>query len=528
MRGTPYVHADFRGGLNTKAANYLLEDNQCRFCVNVQSSTTGAVVKRNGITQVAAGTGLTDMTGAKTIQAVEATGSDHELVMTDSQVFKVAGNIITPVASGFANGLWTAVEATAQDSQGPVFLSNGAVSQEWDGTTLSSWTMDANSTLGAENTSVPAHKYSLVHESRIVIAGVSDPSTIYWSEVEVGVGTKPRTWTIENQQLFDPDDGDVVTGLGRVGSNMLVFKKHKVFVVYDLNTGATRRLTSNIGCVSHRSIVETPNGTFFLADNGVYVTNGSSVELVSDVITPTILGLSDGLNATAMYFRNHVYWSFPSDGLILDYDLVLKSWWLHSVADGKAITDFSTGFSASTEQPYCVTSDGLVGLMFEPGVYQDFGESYEWIWRGPWLAPGQARMVYPAVRKRMKALRVDGQGQALLTLCKDFNDTESAVTPQGADGTPITNLFGTTISTTFGPAVSDGTYFGDYSSTQPANPVVIPSVFGDEQGPSQARIWGQGVARSWALTFKNSSDDLTTPKAAIIQNYTIFMQERNV
>lgn len=523
MRGTPYVHADFRGGLNTKAANYLLEDNQCRDCLNVQSTTMGAVVKRPGVTQLA--TGVTD---AKTIHAIEATSSDHQLVMSDSTIYKVSGSTVSSVASGFANGLWAAAEATAQDSQGPVFLSNGAVSKAWDGTTLVDWTMDADSTLGTSGTSVPAHKYSLVHESRIVIAGVSDPAAVYWSEVEVGVGTKPRTWTVENQQLFDPNDGDVITGLGRVGSNMLVFKKHKVFVVYDLNTGATRRLTSNIGCVSHRSIIETPNGTFFFADNGVYVTNGSSVELVSDVITPTILGLSDGLNATALYFRNHIYWSFPTDGIILDYDLTLKSWWKHSLSNSRKITDFSTGFTSSSEQPYCVTSDGRVGRLFDSGVYQDFGTSFSWKWAGPWLAPGQARMVYPAVRKRMKALRIDGQGQAVLTVCKDFNETESAVTPQGADGTPITNLFGTTISTTFGPAVSDGTYFGDYSSTQPANPVVIPSVFGDVQGPSQARVWGQGIARSWALTFKNSSDDLTTPKAAIIQNYTIFTQERNV
>ena len=523
MRGTPYVHADFRGGLNTKAANYLLEDNQCRDCLNVQSTTTGAIVKRPGVTQVATG-----MTGAKTIQAIEATASDHELVMTTSEIFKVSGSSVSSVASGFANGQWAVVEATEQDSQGPVFLSNGAVSKAWDGTTLTDWTMDANSTLNVENTPVPTHKYSLVHESRVVIAGVDDPSTIYWSEVEVGVGTKPRTWLIENQQLFDPKDGDVITGLGRVGSNILVFKKHKVFVVYDINTGATRRLTSNIGCVSHRSIVETPNGTFFLADNGVYVTNGSSVELVSDVITPTILDLSDKMNSTALYFRNHIYWSFPADNVILDYDLVLKSWWKHSLADGKTVADFSTGFTASSEQPYCVTADGLVGRLFDSGVYQDFGEAYSWKWAGPWLAPGQARMVYPAVRKRLKALRIDGQGQAVLTLCQNFDETESAVTPQSADGTPTSTLFGTTLSTTFGPAVSDGTYFGDYSSTTPANPPVETTVFGDVQGPSQARVWGQGVARSWALTFKNSSDDLTTPKAAIIQNYTIFTQERNV
>jgi hypothetical protein len=43
---------------------------------------------------------------------------------------------------------------------------------------------------------------------------------------------------------------------------------------------------------------------------------------------------------------------------------------------------------------------------------------------------------------------------------------------------------------------------------------------------SQARVWGQGVARSWSLTFENDASDLDAPIAAVIQNYTIFFQER--
>lgn len=519
VRGTPYVHGDFRGGLNTKAANYLLEDSQCRDCLNVQSTTAGAIVKRAGVTQTASMAGVT----FKSLFAVEATGSDHFLAATDTDLYKVTGSTVGSTLGTFTGGDWTFVEATAQDSEGPVFLVNGTVAKAWDGSTLANWTMDSSSTLDTPGNSVPQGKYLLMHESRVLVAGVSsDPSTLYWSEVQVGTGTLPRRWMIENQQLFDPDDGDEITGIGKVGSNVLVFKKHKVFVVYDINTGASRRLTSNIGCVSHKSIVETPMGTFFLSDTGVYVTNGSTVELVSDVITPTVKALNNVSLTSGDFYRNHYYLSSPTDNVILDYDLQLKSWWKHTLATG-AVYDFTSRFNGASEELYCI-SGGKVGRMFDTGVYQDFGTSFPWRWAGPWLAPGQAREVYPAVRKRLRALRIDGTGKAVLTVDKDFYDSNVPVTPQSADGTPSALLFPVSDGTVFG---SSSTYFGDVNgSTSPATPTG-PTVFGDSSGISQSRVWGQGVARSWSLTFENSASDLTAPAAATIQNYTIFMQERN-
>jgi hypothetical protein len=224
----------------------------------------------------------------------------------------------------------------------------------------------------------------------------------------------------------------------------------------------------------------------------------------------------------ADFYRNHYYLSSPADNVILDYDLGLKSWWKHTLASG-AVYDFTSRFNNSTEEFLCV-SGGKVGQLFVPGVYQDFGSSFTWKWSGPWLAPGQAREVYPAVRKRLRALRVDGNGTATLTLSTDFNTAERAATPQGADGAPRASLFGTTSGTTFGPVANDGTYFGDYCNGSAPVTVISPTVFGDVQGPQQARVWGQGVARSWSVTFK---DSVGSGAAATIQNYTIFTQERN-
>lgn len=511
MRGTPYVHGDFRGGLNTKAADYLLEDSQCRDSLNVQSTTAGAIVKRQGVAEVFdAGAAL------KTIYLSESTGADLFITATDTslQARTMTGSAVGSAVTGLANGTWSVVEATAQDGEGPVFLMNGTdTPRSFNGSTFGTWTADGSST-----TTLPNGKYLLIHESRVLVAGTTtEPSTLYWSEVQVGVGTLPRRWMIENQQLFDPNDGDEITGIGKAGSNVLVFKRHKVFVVYDLNTGASRRLTTNIGCIAPKSIVETPVGTMFLSDNGVYVTNGSSVDLVSDQITPTIRAIGSSPDATADYYRNHYYLSFPQGNVILDFDLSLKSWWKHKIASG--VSDFAGRFNNGSEEMYC-SSGTKVGQMFVG--YQDFGSNYEWYWKGPWLAPGQARVVYPAVRKRMRAIRIDGSGTCTLKVGKDFSTAENTVTPQNQNGTPRTALFPEATSTTFG---STYTNFGDYYTTPnpPAN-YVSPTTFGDIQSPQQSRVWGQGVARSWSLVF---GDSTPTSSAATIQNYTIFMQERN-
>ena len=531
LRGTPFVHGDFRGGLNTKAANYLLEDNQCRDCLNVQSTSTGAIVKRNGC--VGIGANLPDV--PKSVFAVESTTTDHFLVAAGGALASTEGSGST-LADGFSSDTWDFAEATDQDGQGPVFMVNGTnPPQAYNGTALTAWTRDSASTLGTPDTAVPNGKYLAVHESRVVIAGEStNPSTLYWSEVQVGVGTLPRRWMIENQQLFDPNDGDVITGIGRVGSNLMVFKKHKVFVVYDLNTGANRRLTTNIGCVSHRSIVETPQGTFFLADSGVYVTNGSSVQLVSEQITPSLQALTNKSSAVGVVHENHYYLSFPDDATgtvgidavapVFDYDLVLKSWWLHNVgfSETRVIYDFTTRFNDAVSELYGAAYND-VGQLFVPDTYTDFGSAYPWRWAGPWLAPGQARVVYPATRKRLRALRVDGFGRVKLTVDKDFYESDTPVSAQNPNGSVSTTLFALPESTTLG---SSTTYFGDIDSSVSPSLTMGPTTFGDATSMSQARVWGQGVARSWSLTFENDESDLDTPIAAVIQNYTIFLQER--
>jgi hypothetical protein len=126
------------------------------------------------------------------------------------------------------------------------------------------------------------------------VRAVADPgSTLVFSDIG-----NPRAWPAANVVQFDPNDGDSITGLGTIGPYLLVFKRRKTWVVTDLDTGANRRLSGDTGCAAGRSIVETPLGTFFLTqDKGVYLTNGSSLEPMSDVIRPTLDGIVETMRS---------------------------------------------------------------------------------------------------------------------------------------------------------------------------------------------------------------------------------------
>src|SRR5262249_52855735 len=154
----------------------------------------------------------------------------------------------------------------------------------------------------------------------IWMAGMADDtSAVRFSELEpVGEGGEeadPTAWPSANVVRFDGSDGFPITGLGVVGPYVLVFKEHKVWAIHNLDSGENRKISDSVGTVSHRSITESPMGTFFLtAEQGVFLTNGSTVREMSYQVRPTISEITSTKreNASGVYFQNHYYLAYPS------------------------------------------------------------------------------------------------------------------------------------------------------------------------------------------------------------------------
>lgn len=492
MRGAPAIFEQpGRGGVNLQDAPYTLKDYEARDARNVVSTSRGAVRKRDGaVTFATPGVALTSLFASQSPRYLIGAGG--------TLIYSIdpAGTVAV-IATGMTSGLaWQWVSAPASGGQGPVWGMNGTdTPRQWTGAgNTAVWTAAAGV--------LPNGRYLIYAANRVFVAGMSaygtlsDPgSALVFSNL-----ADPRDWPAANVVLFDPGDGDAITGLGTVGPMVLVFKSGKAWVVYDTDTGANRRLAESVGCVSHRTIVETPDGTFFLSkDHGVMVTNGSSVRRVSDRVLPLIESMSQAkrASATARYFNDHYYLCFPTGGagndVMLDYDAKADVWWIHTLPE----QDLAVWESGAVPQLYgAKATSALVDRLFVGGQTQDNGQSFASYWNGPFHAFGK-----PHLRKRMRQIAFDGSGRIQLSITRDFRRSQSL---QGEKS------FGTDVGA-FG--VNDTSLFAVNDTPE--------QYFGGVYEVAQARVANPGVARAWSIQFGNqTADDFE------VDSYTCLLTER--
>lgn len=290
----------------------------------VYDRRTGLLRRRNGHTAVVS-LNTAKITSLMPGSAFPA-GSPKQMLASDGAVIYDAGLGSSLLTGLTANSLWHGVMFPQSGGQGPMWMMNGTEARYWTGLAGAAWT--------ASTGTLPIGKYIVAHGNRMwsagitTLAGVSDPKSAYgWSDIG-----DARSWPAANVNMLDPTDGTELTGIGRIGPYLLVFKRNKTWLVYDLDTGANRQLSASIGCISHRSIVETPRGTFFMSDRGPAICDGSEIRLIDDKLNLiTLIDLTDTqINLTrqihAVYLNDDVYLNIgqydpPPGTSHLEYDL---------------------------------------------------------------------------------------------------------------------------------------------------------------------------------------------------------------
>lgn len=453
MRGFPITYSDFSGGLNNQAGPYLLQGNQARECLNVHTSLTGDIEKRNGYVTLSGAT----LTG----EPIKGTGV-HSLFPANTSTKSLLGvattsttdTIFTMTTAGVASSLKTGMTANTRwywaqaevGSGGPIFGLNGAdTPKRWAGTgSIEDWVASEG-----KGTVPKEAKYLTAFSSRLWCA---KGSRVYYSGI-TGSSPDPLNWESENYVDLEPNDGQTITGIGIVGSYLVVFKARKTFIIYDPVTAANRSISHEIGSVSHRSIVQTPLGLFFLSeDQGICKTDGKTVTPFSDSIKPTT-DLIAATPATAAQAAGTIigrryYLSVSTGGTrndhTLEYDLIAGGWWLHDCATNEyALLD-------PAGSPVLYSADSLasarVSKAFVNEVFQDNGANYagKSYYITPYYAWGYSgsvrylRYVDPHKTKRVRELRVDGVGNWEGYIATEFSDKwelmDSEIWDQSGEG----------------------------------------------------------------------------------------------
>ena len=500
----PLLYSNFSLGLNTKSAPYLLDEGlgslPSRDLSNVQGTVAGAIVKRNGLVTLA-----TPATALTSLFASEATTTNSLVGATGTTLVSVTtGGTVTSIKTAVTNNArWEFISAPVVSGQGPVYGVNGLdTPQQWSGATAGTATVNWTNASGA--VAVPNGKYCIYANNQAFITGVSaTPSRVFWSALADPTNWDPASLTGAGFADFDPNDGQVITAIGKVGPYILVAKPRKLWVIADTATATIRRITDQVGCVAHRTMQSGPEGTYFLSeDRGVYLTNGTKLEPISDIISPTIDAI-DGArgSACAAYFNGHYYLSVAGTGSLpndttLDYDTTLTSWWRHSFGSNQ----FAVWHPVGSAQLYSAKATAaIVDQCFAAGVNTDNGSNFFWVWRGPWQSPSFFRrrlFPTPYYRKRLRQMRFDGAGTVDVSLAKDFAGAETIVRQ---------NVF----------AVAGSTNFGG------PQPFGGPQLFGGSGTVQRARAYSLGVANAFSVVFSSTSST-----ADIVDSYLLIMHDR--
>jgi hypothetical protein len=184
-----------------------------------------------------------------------------------------------------------------------------------------------------DNVAPPACKAMCVHQNRLVIGGADDASVIWFSK-ELNPTDAPG---FNDALTINIQDGGPVTGLASLGDNLIVFKKSDVYIIPGTMPDATGRSTSfgtpyalpsGLGCVDHRSVIETPMGVFFRSTR--------SIELLKPNLEIFQIGdkVQDYLNAdqqvvsTAHNAKSQEIYFCMDGGNTLVYSYKLNGWYV--------------------------------------------------------------------------------------------------------------------------------------------------------------------------------------------------------
>lgn len=102
---------------------------------------------------------------------------------------------------------------------------------------------------------------------------------IIYSDISTGDGPE-NVSELNNQKIGETFDGEI-TGLRRCNDSLVIFKNRGVFTIDGALVSGEyqlRKINTNFaGCTSHKSILQSDEGVYFQAHNGLYFTNGIGV-----------------------------------------------------------------------------------------------------------------------------------------------------------------------------------------------------------------------------------------------------------
>jgi len=340
------------------------------------------------------------------------------------------------VTKTFTNTDWDATNFNDK-----LLLTNGTDNvKQWNGSTLS----DLNAT------DAPKGKYITSDTLRVWIA---KDDILYYSAF-----LDETDWTTaENSgfvQYYTPNGGDI-TGLKTFLGDVFIFKKNAFAQIMGDNyyDYTLVEISNDIGCVSHKTIVEVGDLLFWLGQNDVYGFSGGRPSPIGEPIRQYLndinvthaskcFGGTDGIR----YYLGLVTEANTEPNILLSYDPRYQIWRVSSLDDNfrysaninnEWYVGNSTGQTYKMKQTYTGSSFEIVSKPLDEGIPEAEKEYYELHLQG-YIPTDSTLSVYVSTRDRDLG---DGSDWTLIdTLSTStLSQNEDIIIP--LDTVPITYWF---------------------------------------------------------------------------------------
>jgi hypothetical protein len=274
----------FTGGLNLRADQFDLAQNESSDMLNVSVDPRGGVAMRKGIDRRNPSAVAADVKG---IWGFHTDGGTNQLMVN-------YGTAVAHSASGNFTALTNITARTAGSRVYGTTFNNIAyggsydkVSFKWDGSTDA----DLGTTLDGTTGNMPKAQYVAVWNNFVWVGntyeGADTKSRLRWSNLN-----DAEKWSASDYVDVDKGErGDYITGLVAHGDRLVVCKNDSTYAVFGFDSDSFQvvTLSNTVGSIALSSPVSTPYGVFmWYGESGVYLYDGERFHWVFDKLQPAI------------------------------------------------------------------------------------------------------------------------------------------------------------------------------------------------------------------------------------------------
>ena len=297
--------SDFKGGLNLRADQFNIAENESPALLNVDVDPRGGVRRRDAVTKINS-TALDDdivnlishyEEGQNQVLAAVATATETKLLWNDD----VTGDFDGTVSYGGTDVQFdTTQPPRGVTFNGYTYIVNGKFLTSTGHTTYSvvRWSGADGSTalatpdIDGSDGHFPNARYTTTWAEYIWVAYTLEEGTTHKNRVRWSKVNDAENWTAADYIDIDiGEDGDHITAIIPDADRLLVFKENSIYAIYGFSSDSfeVRNITRTAGCRDGSQPVAATAGIFFwYAEEGIYLLSYDALAWAFERIKPAM------------------------------------------------------------------------------------------------------------------------------------------------------------------------------------------------------------------------------------------------